>query len=122
MNKEVPTFASDRFCPLVALYFEGRVESWRGGLSGSVSNSRLFKRSMRISRTTLSCTLLVEGYERHLRRLLTDYFNYYHRSRTHLLLDKDAPETRPVELPEIGAIRAVPQVGGLHHRYTRRAA
>ncbi len=32
-------------------------------LSDSVSNSRLIKRSMRISRTTLSCTLLIKGYE-----------------------------------------------------------
>ena len=60
--------------------------------------------------------------ERHLHRVLADYFEYYHRSRTHLSLAKDAPETRSVELPESGAIRAIPQVGGLHHRYTRRAA
>jgi radical SAM superfamily enzyme YgiQ (UPF0313 family) len=31
---------------------------------------------------------------RHLRRLLKSYFNYYHRSRTHLALDKDAPDRR----------------------------
>ena len=41
----------------------GRVESWRGSLSDSVSNSRLIKRSMRFSRTTLSCTFRVKGYE-----------------------------------------------------------
>ncbi len=61
--------------------------------------------------------------ERHLLAVLTRYFAYYHRARTHLSLDKDAPETtRAVELPETGVIRAVPQVGGLHHRYTRTAA
>ena len=60
--------------------------------------------------------------ERHLQRILTAYFDYYHRARTHLSLAKDAPETRSVELPENGEIRAVPQVGGLHHRYTRTAA
>ena len=60
--------------------------------------------------------------ERHLRRVLADYFDYYHRARTHLSLAKDAPDARAVELPESGAIRAIPQVGGLHHRYTRRAA
>jgi hypothetical protein len=47
---------------------------------------------------------------------------YYHGSRTHLSLDKDAPEPRTVELPEHGSIVALPQVGGLHHRYVRRAA
>ena len=60
--------------------------------------------------------------ERHLRRVLSKYFEYYHRSRTHLSLAKDPPETRAVELPEIGPIRAMLQVGGLHHRYTRQAA
>ena len=58
----------------------------------------------------------------HLHRLLKSYFEYYHRSRTHLGLDKDAPEPRPVQGPEAGKIVALPQVGGLHHRYERLAA
>ena len=58
----------------------------------------------------------------HLHRLLKAYFAYYHRSRTHLGLDKDAPEPRPVQGPEEGKIVAVSQVGGLHHRYERLAA
>jgi len=60
--------------------------------------------------------------ERHLRRILTQYFAYYHRARTHLALDKDAPNVRPVELPEAGRIVEIPEVGGLHHRYARQAA
>jgi transposase InsO family protein len=60
--------------------------------------------------------------ERHLRRLLTAYFAYYHRARTHLSLDKDAPDGRPIEPPELGAVIPIPEVGGLHHRYVRRAA
>jgi hypothetical protein len=52
----------------------------------------------------------------------TGYLRYYHRSRTHLALEKDAPEPRAVELPEQGRVVALPQVGGLHHRYFRRAA
>jgi hypothetical protein len=35
--------------------------------------------------------------ERHLRRILTAYFAYYHRARTHLSLDKVAPGERPIE-------------------------
>jgi transposase InsO family protein len=58
--------------------------------------------------------------EGHLRRILKSYFAYYHRSRTHLALDKDAPEHREVQ--RNGKIVAIPQVGGLHHRYERRAA
>jgi putative transposase len=60
--------------------------------------------------------------ERHLRRILTRYFAYYHRARTHLSLEKDAPDGRPVELPEVGMLVQISEVGGLHHRYVRRAA
>jgi hypothetical protein len=45
--------------------------------------------------------VLVLG-ERHLRRILTRYFAYYHQARTHLALDKDAPNLRPIELPAAG--------------------
>ena len=57
-----------------------------------------------------------------LRRVLTSYFDYYHRSRTHLSLEKDSPEPRLVQPPEIGPVVAVRKVGGLHHRYQRQAA
>ena len=60
--------------------------------------------------------------ERHLRRILTRYFVYYHRARTHLSLEKDAPDMRPIQRPEVGAIVVTPEVGGLHHRYARQAA
>jgi putative transposase len=60
--------------------------------------------------------------ESSLRRTLHSYFDYYHRSRTHLSLGKDSPEPRPIQPPEMGSVVAVPQVGGLHHRYERRAA
>src|SRR2546427_1170437 len=39
--------------------------------------------------------VLVLG-ERHLRRTLARYLAYYHGARTHLSLDKDAPDTRPI--------------------------
>src|SRR5207237_9435003 len=65
--------------------------------------------------------VLVLG-ERHLRRTLARYFAYYHRARTHLSLDKDAPHGRPIEWPELGKIIRIREVGGLHHRYVRRAA
>ncbi len=60
--------------------------------------------------------------ERHLRRFLSDYFTYYHTSRTHLGLEKDFPSPRPVESPELGPVSAEPMVGVLHHRYVRQAA
>ena len=58
----------------------------------------------------------------HLYRILKSYFSYYHRSRTHLSLGKDAPESRPVHPPSMGKVVALPEVGGLHHRYERLAA
>ena len=60
--------------------------------------------------------------ERHLRKILAGYLAYYHRSRTHLSLEKDAPEPRSIQPPLLGAVVEVPEVGGLHHRYERRAA
>jgi transposase InsO family protein len=60
--------------------------------------------------------------EHHLRRILRKYLEYYHGSRTHLALDKDAPEPREPESIDGGKVIALPMVGGLHHRYTRRAA
>jgi len=57
---------------------------------------------------------------RHLKRILREYFDHYNRSRTHLALAKDSPTTRSVTL--CGNILAIPKVGGLHHRYERRAA
>ena len=60
--------------------------------------------------------------ERGLRRALNAYVEYYLGSRTHLSLNKDAPVSRPVGPPGDGAIVAIPHLGGLHHRYERRAA
>jgi putative transposase len=57
-----------------------------------------------------------------LRFHMQNFCDYYHRSRTHLGLQKDTPETRPVQPPEAGRIISIPEVGGLHHRYERRAA
>jgi len=60
--------------------------------------------------------------EASLRRILKSYRDYYLRSRTHLALGKDAPESRLIQPPELGPVVEVPEVGGLHHRYERRAA
>ena len=59
--------------------------------------------------------------EKHLRTVLREYVDYYHQSRTHLGLGKDCPDPRDDEPPEMERIITIPQVGGLHHRYTRRA-
>ena len=60
--------------------------------------------------------------ERHLRRVLSSYVDYYQRTRTHPSLDKDCPDLRPIQPPRSGRVVAIPKVAGLHHRYERLAA
>ncbi len=60
--------------------------------------------------------------ERHLHRLVSEYVDYYNRSRTHLGLNKDCPIPRAYDRPENGPIKSKPVLGGLHHRYYREAA
>src|SRR3954470_2814525 len=57
-----------------------------------------------------------------LRRTLTAYFSYFHQWRTHLSLDKDAPQSRKRQQTSEGPVVEIQEVGGLHHHYERRAA
>ena len=57
-----------------------------------------------------------------LHRVLREYVSYYMRSRTHLALDKDTPYSRLATSPTADRIVAIPELGGLHHRYDRIAA
>jgi len=62
-------------------------------------------------------------HERHLRRVLRSYIDFYHQWRVHQSLEMDAPEYRPVQPPELGEVIEFPDVGGLLQRhYKRRAA
>jgi transposase InsO family protein len=60
--------------------------------------------------------------ERHLRRVLSSYADYYQRTRTHLSLDKDIPDSGPIQHRSVGRVVAIPRVGGLHHHYEHLAA
>jgi len=57
---------------------------------------------------------------RHLKRTLAAYFNYYHRSRPHLGLEKQFPVER--QIMNHGAVIEIAELGGLHHRYEQIAA
>jgi len=57
-----------------------------------------------------------------LRRILSEYVAYYHQSRTHLALDKDSAMAAAGCAISTRLGRRHPEVGGLHHRYDRRAA
>jgi len=65
--------------------------------------------------------VIVRG-ERSLSRHLQGFVDYYHQSRTHLGLEKDTPGPRPIQSADMGRVVSMPEVGGLHHRYERRAA
>jgi len=60
--------------------------------------------------------------EHHLRSILSRYFQYHHKTRTPLSLNKDCPQPCRIQPPSASKIIAFPEVGGLHHRYERRAA
>ena len=68
-------------------------------------------------RTTLDYVIVLD--ERHLRRILRKYVDYYHSCRTHLSLEKDAPKPRRVESSAMGKVSAIPKVSSLHRHYTR---
>jgi putative transposase len=58
--------------------------------------------------------------EDHLRRILLEYFDYYHNARPHQSLGRNSPVPREIE-PMTGKIVSIPQVSGLHHLYRRAA-
>ena len=61
--------------------------------------------------------------EAHVRRLAREYVAYYQADRTHDGLGKDTPSGRAIEVKPAGAeLTSLPRVGGLHHRYTWKAA
>ena len=72
-----------------------------------------------IRRECLNHVIVLSGG--HLKRILASYLEYYHGSRPHLSLDRNSPTPREVEPPSQGQVVSIPQVGGLHHRYTRAA-
>lgn len=73
-----------------------------------------------VRREVLAQVIVLHAW--HLQRLLTSYFHYYHRFRTHLSLAMDCPEPRPIQPLGSGQGVAVPEVGGLHHHDERQAA
>jgi len=58
--------------------------------------------------------------ENHLRKLLNQHFHYYNNQRTHLGLEKDSPQSRPVHI--LGKIEKVSVANGLHDYYYWQAA
>jgi hypothetical protein len=52
---------------------------------------------------------------------LRAYVTYYNTTRPHQSLDNNSPQPRVIDPSPCGRIIAMPQVGGLHHRYQRAA-
>ena len=60
--------------------------------------------------------------ERHLKRVLSSYLDYYHPWRTHQSLERDAPNGRTIRRAQPGKVDECPVVEGLHHYYVPLAA
>jgi transposase InsO family protein len=73
-----------------------------------------------IRRECLNDVIVVN--ERHLRRVLRSYVDYYHHWRLHRSLEMDTPIPRAMQPAAVGLVRKVPEVGGFHHHYERIAA
>ncbi|HRY49708.1 MAG TPA: integrase core domain-containing protein [Candidatus Paceibacterota bacterium] len=59
----------------------------------------------------------------HLERLLKEYIEeYYHTARPHQGLEGQVPEPGPQLTRQPSQVRAIPVLGGLHHRYVPVAA
>jgi putative transposase len=59
--------------------------------------------------------------EDHLRRILREYFDYYHHCRPHQSLERNSPRPREIEASKKGKVVSISQAGGLHHLYRRAA-
>jgi transposase InsO family protein len=73
-----------------------------------------------LRRECLDHMLILNG--RHLQCVLDEYVSYYNESRTHMGLHGDCPIHRPIQARHTGELVGEPVLGGLHHRYYRRAA
>jgi transposase InsO family protein len=73
-----------------------------------------------IRRELLDHTIVLN--ERHLKRMLSGYFDDYHRWRTHRSLDMDFPARRAARPTRTAQAIESPVVGGLHHYYLPKVA
>jgi transposase InsO family protein len=64
--------------------------------------------------------LLVLG-EAHLKRILSEYMNYFNTARPHQGVQQRIPVPPSKVAPSTGPVRAIPVLGGLHHSYERAA-
>src|SRR5262245_18115853 len=123
-ENEAPRYLlRDRDC-IYAEYFQNRVEGM--GIEQVVTAPRSPFQNPYAERVIGSIRRecldhLIVLNEDHLRRILQAYFKYYHESRPHQSLVRNSPTPREIEPPSKGKVIALPQVGGLHHRYRRAA-
>lgn len=59
--------------------------------------------------------------EQHLRGVLREYVDYYNATRPHRTLALEPPQG-PRSVQRDGKVVSIPVLGGVHHRYERRAA
>jgi hypothetical protein len=95
------------FCPI-----SDQTEFWRGtGHCASFAVAERVRRTVIGSLRRECLDHIIALNERQLLRVVRSYADYHNRTRTHLSLGKDPPDTRPIQAPDVGEIVAVPVVG-----------
>jgi putative transposase len=112
---------------IYGVFFRNRVKNM--GIKEVISAPRSPWQNPFIERTIGSirreCTdRVIVLNEAHLKNILCSYIEYYHYDRTHLSLEKNPPNNRPIQSKPAGKCKiiALPRVGGLHHRYEWKKA
>jgi len=73
-----------------------------------------------LRRECLDHMIILNG--RHLRRILSEFIDYYNTTRPHLSLNRNSPIPRKIDPPSNGnKIVSTPILGGSHYRYHRVA-
>ena len=132
MSRENPTWAAPRIVSELALLGHDVVEqtvakymvrsrkppspTWRTFLANHVPDIAACDFFTVPTATFRVLYVFIVLNEAHLKRILTDYFEYYHLSRPHLSLDRNSPTPREVEPPSLGKVIAIRQVGGYNCR------
>jgi hypothetical protein len=65
---------------------------------------------------------VIAASERHARRLLQEFQVRYNEDRLHLALEKDAPDRRLIEPPEMGKVISLPRLEGVSSCLSRSAS
>jgi hypothetical protein len=101
--------------PIPAAFVQGGIRDHPTAPRSPWQNGHVERLIGSIRRESLDHLIVFD--EAQLRRILKNYASYYNRRRTHLSLNKNAPDFRCPQ--KLGSIASISILGGLHHQYVR---